>query len=71
MADDSEPRTASKLVFFLALAFALTFGLGCMYGTIVTVRADIARAVREQREISEAAAQRKGAEAAKVFRAKE
>jgi hypothetical protein len=55
----------------LAIAVSIAFGLGCMYGTIVTVRADIARAVREQREISEAAAQRKGAEAAKAFRAKE
>jgi hypothetical protein len=72
MEGNETPRTASKLVFWIPIAFALTFGVGLCAGTIAAVKADVAKALIEQerrfeRKVEQAVGQ-KGAEMRRAFK---
>jgi hypothetical protein len=58
----------------ISVLIALMFGAGVVYGTVITVRADMSRSLREQRKEFEAAVweivSRKGSGQAGVFRTK-
>jgi uncharacterized protein HemX len=77
-ADETKEEKSNTLLFLLAIVAALIFGIGICVGTLAavkaTVRADLARALREQEarfEIKvDQAVERKDAELRKAFKVK-
>jgi hypothetical protein len=71
--DDCERCRTPGAGFWIPLLLGLSFGIGVCAGTILTVRADITKALAEQRKEFEAAAelavnQAVGVELSKVFK---
>jgi hypothetical protein len=70
---EEEPCESSKFVFWFPLLLGLAFGSGICAGTVLTVRANISRALVEQRTLFEAATERAvnnavGVELSKFFK---